>query len=109
MKTDNAHVIPVEIGGQKKHLKLGPKALRLARERHGVKLKLMDLVDPDLDTLVRATWVALLPDEPDLKEDELIDLLEESGDMLNILTYTGQALTRLTEGAKPVKGKGKPG
>lgn len=113
MKNDSPGAIPVTIAGETRYLKLGPKALRLARDRHGVKVKLMDLMDPDLDTLMRITWVACLPDSPDTKEDEFLDALDESGDMLNVLTYTAQALTRLTEGAKPKRktsaGKGQPG
>lgn len=107
MKDTNPHARPIQINGVDYVLKLGPKALRLAKEK-GVGIPARMLANPDLDELVRLTWVGLLPDTPNLKEDDLIEALEESGDMLAVISVTSEQLGRLTEGKKPGKGKGKP-
>lgn len=115
MKDTHPESLPITIGSEKKYIKLGPKAIRLARKQ-GVKVNLMALSDPDMDLLIQLAWIGLLPDDPTLAEDDFLEALEESGNMLEVISVTGTALTRLTEGGKPKgkrsasgEGKGKAG
>ena len=112
MTNDNPHAVPVVINGKDRVLKLGPKALRIAKERHGVRVSMSELSDPDLDTMAQMLWAACLPDEPTLKLEKFIDDLDESGDLFRVMPELTQAFTRLTEGGSKGRkasgaGKGK--
>ena len=79
MAYDHPNPIPVEINGKTYTLKLGLKALGIARDRHRVQIKGSEMTDPGLDTLARLAWIACLPDDPTLKEGDFLELLDESG------------------------------
>jgi len=105
MTNDHPHSIPVEINGKERVFKLGPKALRIARERHGIRVRLSELSDPDLDALVRFAWMACLPDSPTYTLEQFEQDMDEDGGMFDIIAKAGEALSKLAEGNK---GKKKP-
>jgi len=97
---DNAHpeAIVVDLGGKARRIKLGPAAFRLAAIKHGSTITSAELSAPSLATLAHLMWVGLLPDEPDLSEDEAILWLAQAEDEGAVMAKVRLALERMADG-----------
>lgn len=71
--TDNhAEALTVDLGGQRRTLKLSAGAIRLAQVRHGLSLTPAMIEEVGQGLPATLTWVALLPDNPDLTESDAL-------------------------------------
>jgi hypothetical protein len=79
MTDQHPEVVTIQLGGKTRHLKFGMGAFRRA-ERLGAVITARQLVDPTLGLVPLLVWIGLLKDEPALKEDEVLDWLDEVED-----------------------------
>jgi hypothetical protein len=98
MDDKHPEAVLVELGGKTRRLKLGPAAFRLAKMRHGVSISTAELSTPSLDVLAQLVWVGLLPNEPDLKEDDVIMWLGQHEDESQVLGAVMRSLSQLVDG-----------
>ena len=107
MDDKHPEVIAVELGGKSRRLKLGPAAFRLARIKHGVALSIADLQNISPDLLAQVVWIGLLPDEPDLSEEQVL-LWMSADDEQEWAAVAGamRALGRMTDGLSRALGSG---
>lgn len=105
---DDKHpdAILVDLGGKSRRLKLGPAAFRLAAKRHGTTITTTELASPTLDVLAQLVWIGLLPDEPDLTEDEVLVWLAQTDDESAVLGRVMQGLAGLVDGIQRATAQG---
>jgi hypothetical protein len=67
----------VQVGGQARRLRLTPVAFRIAKETHGVQVRVQDLSAGNLGDVVQLLWIGLLVDDPALTESQVIGWLKD--------------------------------
>ena len=115
MDDKHPQAITCTLGGQTKRIKLSPSAFRIAQRKHGVDIKVSEIgASFSFATLALFVWIGLLPDEPDLDEDRVLEWLAASDNEAEIYERVGTALASLVESIEaftkamsPPKGKKK--
>ena len=114
MEATHPEAVTVEIAGQERTLRLSMSAFRLAQLRHGTTVTLEDLASVDLTLIPRLIWIARLPGEPALTEEECLlelahDEAAEEAATVAVLESLGRVTALLTRVGQTNGHEGKAG
>ncbi len=94
--------LSVHLGGEERVVRLSVGAFRYAKQRHGVTVSLAALQSGDLGVLSQILWVALLPDDPGVTEQQVLEWLMEldEEEEMAALSVVGHAMERFLEASQ---------
>lgn len=95
MQNTHPDAVTIDLGGKERYIKLGPSAFRRA-ELRGSTVNIGTMEAPSLSDLTHLVWVGLLPDEPTLDEDTVLEWLAD-GDEYAAMGAVRAALERMAE------------
>jgi hypothetical protein len=104
MTDQHAEVVTIVLGGKTRRLKFGSAAFRRA-EKRGVSIPARSMLDPTLGIVPLLIWVGLLKDFPDLKEEDVLDWLDDADDEAEITKQVLAAFADSQKSAKKVAGE----
>lgn len=108
MTDKHPEAITVQVAGKERTMKLGPAAFRLAQVKHKIVFSASELDAGNASTLAQLAYVAFLPDDPKLKEEDFLVEMANS-DETEIIAAVVKSLRRMTEGLSSLSASGDTG
>ncbi len=97
MRQDHPEALEITLDGEAVQLRLGPAAFRLAELKYKLTFTQAELSTPSFAVMAKLAYVACLPSNPKLKEEQFIVKMANS-DEYAIMEQVQVAMARMTDG-----------